>query len=495
MATVPQALRGPRIAAAAFAATASLALLAANFSTAQDRPTAAVSGPPSFADIIDQVSPAVVNISVSKVTRPMPTSGSREIPQPRGGSPLDEFFGRFFGAPGMPEFRGLPREREALGSGFVIDAEGYIATNRHVVADAAEVFVTLQSGERLTATVVGEDPRTDLALLEIEARGPLSALQFGDSDRARIGDWVLAIGNPFGLGGTATAGIISARGRDIRSGPYDDYLQIDAPINQGNSGGPVFNLAGEVIGINTAIFSPNGGNIGIGFAIPANQARAVLAQLKESGTVSRGWLGVQIQGIDEGLAESLGLDGTDGALVTEVVAGGPAAEAGLQAGDVVTQFAGRPVDSPRTLGRLVAEEDAGSRVELEIWRDGGSRQIDVELGELDEPGRVAASAAPRAGNADAALGLTLRDLGPTAKERLGLGADVEGAVVASVVPGSAAAREGIQPGDVILEINRKKVGSAREAADELAASRADGRRALVLLRRGDAQRFVALDLA
>jgi serine protease Do len=455
-----------QVALVAVAATASLTLLTANFSTAQDRPTSA--GPPSFADVIDEVSPAVVNISVRKVARIMPTADLRRLP--RGAAPFDDFFERFFGAPGAPGYREMPRDSEALGSGFIIAEEGYIATNRHVIEGADEVFVTLHSGERLPAMIVGQDERTDIALLKIDAPDDLAALSFGDSDRARVGDWVLAIGNPFGLGGTATAGIISARGRDIQSGLYDDYLQIDAPINQGNSGGPVFNAAGEVIGINTAIFSPNGGSIGIGFAIPANQAKTIIAELKETGSVSRGWLGVQIQGLDEEIAQSLGLDGTDGALIADVVADGPAGRAGLMPGDVVTELDGQRVDSPKTLGRLVAAQDAGSEVSLTIYRDGRERELAVQLGELDTPAQVASVAPSRNDDVTAALGLSLEDLSPADSEALGLDADARGAVVVAVQPGSQAARQGIEPGDVIVQVNQKKVDSAGAALAELAAA-------------------------
>jgi serine protease Do len=486
----------------ASAAAAVATLLFANLSTAQDRSAAvpspgAFAGAVSFADVVEQASPAVVTISVTKVARPMPTSGLQRLP--RGSSPLDEFFGRFFDMPGMPGAPGVPRaprESQALGSGFVIDEEGYIATNRHVIEGADQVLVTLDAGQEITATVVGQDEHTDLALLKIDPPEGLPTLTFGDSDRARVGEWVVAIGNPFGLGGTATAGIISARGRDIQSGPYDDYLQIDASINFGNSGGPVFNAAGEVIGINTAIFSPNGGNIGIGFAIPANQAKKVIADLKENGQVNRGWLGVQIQGLDEGLAQGLGFAGTEGALIADVVADGPADRAGLRPGDIVTEFAGKAVDSPKALGRLVAEQASGSRASMTVWRDGSERELSVQLGQRDEPAQ-AANAAPavRGGDAGAALGLSMQDLSPAHRQELGIDAQVEGALVVGVQPGSPAEQQGIEPGDVILQVNQKQIDSAKDVLDELAASRADGRRALVLLRRGDAQRFVALNFA
>jgi serine protease Do len=485
-----------QVAVVAAAAAAALMLLFAGFSTAQDRSAAVpFAGTGSFADVVEYASPSVVTISVTKVTRPMPTSGLQRMP--RGSSPLDEFFGRFFGEPGMPGMPGTPRESQALGSGFVIDADGFIATNRHVIEDAQDVFVTLQSGEKVAATVVGQDQKTDLALLKIDAQKGLAALGFGDSDRTRVGDWVLAIGNPFGLGGTATAGIISARGRDIQSGPYDDYLQIDAPINSGNSGGPVFNVSGQVIGINTAIFSPNGGNVGIGFAIPANQAKVVLAELKENGSVSRGWLGVELQTLDDTLADSLGLEDTAGALISSVVPGSPAERAGLMPGDVVMEFADTTVDSPKTLGRLVADRKSGSRDSLTVWRDGRSKKLSVQLGELDKPAAQVAGAGRAGGARDAGtmLGLSLKDLDPADRQALGLDSAADGAVVVRVEPGSAAAESGIEPGDVIVQVNQKHIDSASDVLDALAVSRADGRSALVLLRRGDSQRFVALNFA
>jgi serine protease Do len=336
-------------------------------------PRAVAQGQGSFADVIESVSPAVVNIAVSKLEPVAPTlyqySPQQGYPQGQGRQyPFDEFFERFFG-PNGPTQEMPQRRSEGQGSGFLIDASGYIVTNNHVAGDAEKITVTFQDGRELDAKLVGRDAKTDLALIKVEATG-LPYVAFGDSDRARVGDWVVAIGNPFGLGGTATAGIISARGRDIESGPYDDYLQLDAPINFGNSGGPVFNTAGEVVGVNTAIFSPNGGNIGIGFAIPANQAKAIVADLKESGSVERGWLGVQIQGLDDDLAGSLGLPSEKGALVAEVVGDGPAAKAGVQAGDVITRFNGREIDSPRTLSRVVAEAPPSRPATVTVWRDG-----------------------------------------------------------------------------------------------------------------------------
>lgn len=373
-----------RYAAAAVLAVALVPLLSAGFQAGDDAGSsnsAAVTPPGavSFADVVERVSPAVVNIAVTRSSRP--TAEWRErVP---GGDEFERFFRRFFDGPGViPDGPRFPRQMRGAGSGFVVDSAGYIATNQHVIEGAEEIVVTLQSGEQLEAEVIGQDERTDLALIRIDAPDGLTALEFGDSDRARVGEWVLAIGNPFGLGGTATAGIISARGRDIRSGPYDDFLQIDAPTNSGNSGGPVFNTAGEVIGVNTAIYSPNGGSIGIGFAIPANQAGEILDELREQGFIERGWLGVRIRNVDRELAESLGLDAARGALIAMVEDDSPADEAGLLDGDVVTEFDGEPVDSSRTLSRLVGSSDSEDEVSIRVWRDGDSLEFTVQLGEL-----------------------------------------------------------------------------------------------------------------
>jgi len=338
---------------------------------------------PSFADVFEQVNPAVVTVAVTMES--VGWDGSGQV-SPFAGNPFE-------GTPLERYFRNLPNQgyvvpqpRQGVGSGFVIDPDGYIATNYHVVQDAAALTVTLASGEELAARVVGTDPRTDLALIKVDSASDLPAVRFGDSDRLRVGEWVLAIGNPFGLGGTATAGIVSARGRDIGAAAYDDFLQIDAAINSGNSGGPVFNAAGEVVGINTAIFSPSGGSVGIGFAIPSAQAQDVLMDLREGGVVSRGWLGIAMLPDEQD-------QGVDGVVVQAVNEDGPAAAAGLMAGDVVTRFAGQPVDSTRTLSRLVGTREAGDEVAVQVLRNGQVRELAVELGELDEAALQAAAPA------------------------------------------------------------------------------------------------------
>jgi serine protease Do len=325
----------------------------------------------------------------------------------------------------------------------------------------------------------------------------LPHVSFGDSDHARVGDWVVAIGNPFGLGGTATAGIVSARGRDIQSGPYDDYLQLDAPINFGNSGGPVFNASGDVIGVTTAIFSPNGGNIGIGFAIPANQAKTVLTELRTSGSVARGWLGVQIQNLDDELAASLNVPNQHGALVAEVLKDSPAAHSGVVAGDVITRFNDREIDSARTLSRVVAETPPSKAAKVTVWREGKNRELSVKIGEAAKSEQVAEAArAPANGpQATASLGLTLRPLTDEDRSQLQVPSEVNGALVVAVAPDSAAAEKGVRPGDVITRVNQQNVKNPADAVAALNAAKKGDSRALLLVRRGDSQRFVALSLS
>ncbi|RPI62337.1 MAG: Do family serine endopeptidase [Lysobacterales bacterium] len=452
----------------------------------------------SFAEVIEAVSPAVVNIAVMKVESSSPTSFEFSTPgapnpQFRGQFPF-EFFERFFDGGDPRQFQ---RRSEGQGSGFLIDAGGYIVTNDHVAGGAEEITVTLQDGRKFDANLVGSDPRTDLALIKIEASG-LPYVAFGDSDETRVGDWVVAIGNPFGLGGTATAGIISARGRDSRQlrlseYAYTDYLQLDAPINFGNSGGPVFNVAGEVVGVNTAIFSPNGGNVGIGFAIPANQAKEIVADLRENGTVERGWLGVNIQSLDEDLASSLGLDDARGALVADVVDDSPAAKGGLQAGDVITRFNGTEIEDARALSRTVAAASPDESVRVTVWREGRSRDLTVELGEAPNEPVAALNRGGPGGQGTAPAGLTLRPLTDQDRAALQIPGDVAGVLVAAVAPGSPAAEKGLRQGDVITRVNREAVTNVAEAVAALNAAREGNGTALVLVRRGDAQQFVALN--
>ena len=343
--------------------------------------------PDSFSGLAKKVSPAVVWIASTHEQTQQDTSMEMPFKFPEG-SPFEEFFRRFRG-PG--DHNTQPKPSQALGSGFIIDPAGYIVTNNHVIDNAASVQVKLDDDSEYKAIVIGTDPLTDLALLKIEAGRKLPAVSFGDSDKAEVGDWVMAVGNPFGLGGTVTAGIISARGRNIDAGPYDDFLQVDASINKGNSGGPLFNLEGGVIGVNTAIFSPNGGSVGIGFAIPSNLVAPVIAQIQETGQVERGWLGVQIQELTRDIAGAIGVEGTDGALVSEVIPDSPATKAGLKQGDVIRKVNGETVDGPRDLARLIARQPAGSAVELELWREGNSLSVKVVTGEMPARQRLAAA--------------------------------------------------------------------------------------------------------
>lgn len=442
----------------------------------------------SFADVVEMVSPAVVAISITKQAAASPASA---FPHHGGqGSPFDEFFGRFFDAPGMMPPNGGPVQ--ALGSGFLVEKSGYIVTNNHVVEGADSIRVLFQDGRELEASLVGTDPKTDLALLKVESQDNLPALAFGDSDHARVGDWVLAIGNPFGLGGSATAGIISARGRDLRSGPYDDYLQIDAPINSGNSGGPVFNADGEVIGVNTAIYSPNGGNVGIGFAIPSRQVQTIVAELKTSGVVHRGWLGVQIQDIDAALAASLALGESTGALIADVVDDSPAAKSDLQVGDVIMQFGPDKIASAKALSIAVANTDPAIKVPVKILRDGEDKTIQVKLGESELAAADASGGAVKSNAVGGELGLGLSNLTDNERQQLGLPNDYPGVIVSKVDPRSSAASQGLRPGDVISRVGSTTVHNVAEASAAISKAKSTGKNAALLVRRRDGQQFVSV---
>ncbi len=455
-----------------------------------------------FADVIERVSPAVVNIQVVRKLSDRPAN----TPGFRGGHPdmppFDEFFRRFFGD---EEFqrrfggRGPDREHGARrtagqGSGFIISADGYVVSNDHVVGQADEITVILGDDREYAAALVGRDAKTDLALLKIEDGGDLPFVRFAETDDARVGDWVVAVGNPFGLGQTVTAGIVSARGRSIGAGPYDDFLQIDAAINRGNSGGPAFNLEGEVIGVNTAILSPSGGSVGIGFAIPAGMAQDVIADLRDDGQIERGWLGVGIQGVTDDIAESLDLESARGAIVSNVTPGGPAAAAGIETGDVIVAVNGEAIDRARALPRLIAGIDPGETAELGVWRRGEIITVDVEIGALDETPAVAAvEEAP--GRSDAAFGLRLARLDASARRAFGIGADVQGVVIAEVAPDSPAAGKGLRPGDVITAVDRFDVSTPADVVAGIETVREKGQTAVLLRVSRDArERFVALRL-
>ncbi len=462
----------------------------------------------SFAPLVKKVSPAVVNISVtqtggSDTMAEEPDQGtSPDFPN----SPFDEFLRRFFDQQNQngerhlfPQMPGGQARRIALGSGFIIDPSGYVVTNSHVVGDASKVEVTLQDDSKYPAKIIGRDPKTDIALLKIKADKPLPYVSFGDSGSAQVGDWVMAVGNPFGLGGTVTTGIISARGRDIHSGPFDDFLQIDAPINRGNSGGPTFNLDGQVIGINTAIYSPNGGSVGIGFAVPSNLAKTVVAQLEEHGKVSRGWLGVQIQEVSPAIASSLGLQSEHGALVAVVAPNSPGAKAGLKQGDVILAFNGNEVSHLHDLPRLVAETAPDTGVKMKVWRNGQTEELHATLGELPNNEQVASATNGQEQDESAradALGMHLATLNSQLRRELHTGKDVQGVVITRVDPGSAAADVGLSEGDIVVAINQQPVKTPQDAAAKLKeAATSPKKSALLLLNRRGVTQYVGVNLS
>lgn len=442
--------------------------------------------PESFANLVDKLSPTVVNISTTQTVENGPNND------------FEELFREFFERRGMPGEPPQQRQRRAtsLGSGFIIDSSGYIVTNHHVIAGADEISVRLSDDTTLEAELVGSDEKTDLALLKVETDLDLPAAEWGDSDAIRVGDWVLAIGNPFGLGGTVTAGILSARQRDINAGPYDDFLQTDASINRGNSGGPMFDMDGEVIGVNSMIYSPTGGSIGIGFAIPSRMAKTIVDQLKEFGEVKRGWLGVRIQTVTDELAEGMRLEEPTGALVASVTEGGPAEEAGIQQGDVILEFNGREVEDMRKLPRMVAETSIGEKVEVVVWRKGERKTIDVQLGELDDEQVASLESGPEGSSGEAgALGLNLASITPELRERFELDEDTQGVIVTDVASGSTAMEKGLQPGDIIVEVDQEEVSAPGDVAKLVTRAKEEGYRVVTLLvyRGGDYQ-WVAVQI-
>ena len=452
--------------------------------------------PASYADLAERLMPSVVNISTTQTTEGPMTEMTPQFPP---GSPFEDLFRDFFERRRKGENGPKSRRVTSLGSGFIISQTGFVVTNNHVIEEADEITVVLHDDRRLPAEVVGRDPKTDLALLKVKAGRPLVAVPFGDSDGVRVGDRVLAIGNPFGLGNTVTAGIISARGRDIRAGPYDDFLQTDAPINRGNSGGPLFNLDGEVIGVNTAIFSPSGGSVGIGFSVPSTLAEPVIEQLRSFGRTRRGWLGVRIQTVTDDIAESLGLAEADGALVADVVPNSPAAKAGIEIGDVIMTFDGKNIGSMRELPRTVAATEIGKTVPVQVLRRGRHLNLDVAVGELDEEEpEVAAleSGAPVESDEAESLGMRLSSITPDLRQRFGIDDGITGVLVTDLDPSSAAASQGIRPGDVILEVGLEEVEEPTDVIDKVAAANRAQRKTVLLLvdREGD-QRFVAVEIA
>jgi serine protease Do len=464
------------------------------------------SAPDSFADLAEKLLPAVVNIATTtKITEAN-----------RGDPDLEELFRQFFdrqrrGGSGENQDQGdqgdsgnnsgngggvLPREVTSLGSGFVVDPTGYIVTNNHVIESAEEITVRMHDGTEYKARVIGHDPKTDLALLKVNAPQPLPSVEWGDSDKARIGDWVVAIGNPFGLGGSVTAGILSARQRDINAGPYDDFLQTDAAINRGNSGGPMFDLDGKVIGINTAIFSPSGGSIGIGFALPSALARPIIAQLKQFGHPRRGWLGVRIQSVTPELAEGLKMAKPMGALVAAVTEGGPAEKAGIRQGDVVVKFDGKSIQEMRHLPLIVAETPFDTQVPVVILRQGKEMTFQVKIGELDESAETKLAdtgptpAKPKPSESTKTiLGLNLAEMTEQLRQRYNIADEASGVVVVNVDAKSSAAGKGLKAGDVIVEVDQNSVATPADVEKRIAMAKANGYKVVTFLiyRQGDFQ--------
>ena len=450
--------------------------------------------PSSFADLVERVSPAVVNIQVSSTEKPV-MSRMENVP-----GNMREFFERYFNMPegpggqqfGRPDTPEQGQRRIGAGSGFVIDADGHIVTNEHVVHNADEITVTFKDGTEAKAKLVGVDDKTDLALIKIDVDKPVPFVRFGKSDDVRVGDWVLTVGNPFGLGHSVNIGIVSARGRTIGAGPYDDFLQIDAQINRGNSGGPAFDVNGNVVGVNAAIFSPNGGNVGIGFAIPSEIAEKIVSELKTNGTVERGWLGVSIQPLSEDIADGLGLKSTEGVLVAEVNADGPASKAGMQAGDVILSVDGEKIEELRELPRVIADIEPGKDSKIVVWRNGERRELGFEIGM--QPGN------PKVAGNDAAtnpvedkVGLAVQSLNPEIARELGMPEETRGIVVVGVKPGSPAAEKGLRRGDVLTKAGGRDLASPDDLTQSLEQAREQGRKSvLTLVKRNGGQRFIAI---
>lgn len=455
---------------------------------AQTLAAAAQSRPDTFADLAERISPSVVNITTSTTVATSAQPGP-VVPE---GSPFEDFFRDFLDRNGPDGQR--PRRSQALGSGFVISEDGFIVTNNHVIEGADEILIEFFEGFELEAEIIGTDRNTDLALLKVEPEEPLNFVNWGDSEEARVGDWVVAMGNPLGQGFSVSAGIVSARGRAL-SGSYDDYIQTDAAINRGNSGGPLFNMNGEVIGVNTAILSPNGGSIGIGFAMSSRVAENVIAQLRDNGEVRRGWLGVRIQDVTDDLAEGLGLEEARGALVTDVPEG-PALEAGIESGDVILSFDGVNVDDTRSLVSQVGNTEVGKEVRVLVFRNGETETLRVTLGLRDDPeAPVPASINRDEPITSEIMGLTISNITDELREQLGLSGDAEGLVVADVAEDSEAYEEGLRAGDLITEAGQEKVTSVGELEDRIAEAKEAGRKSILLLvRRGGDPRFVALGL-
>jgi serine protease Do len=482
-------------------------------------PAYASGTPDSFADLAAKLLPAVVNVASSQLVTahnggPGGPGVGPDMPLFPPGSPFEQFFKDFLNRnhPGGPGGQGggqgggdqpSPEHRmQSLGSGFIIDPSGLIVTNNHVIDGADEITVTLQDNTTLKATVVGRDETGDIALLRVKPDKPLPAVQFGDSDKARVGDWVLAIGNPFGLGGSVTAGIVSARGRNIHQGPYDDFIQTDAAINRGNSGGPLFNMDGQVIGMNTAIYSPSGGSIGIGFSIPSDMVKNVVEQLKDFGHPRRGWLGVRIQQVTPDIAESLGLKDATGAMVAGVNDGGPADKAQIHNGDIILKFNNQDVKDMHALPRIVADSEVGQSVPVVLWRDGKEVTLQATLAEKPDDTQQASAATPAPADAApkpvdiAGLGMKLAPISPDLKDKYQLNADQKGVVVTDVSPNGPAAERGLKLGDVVVEVQQGEVSSVDDVQKRIDAVKKENRKSvLMLIQRQDGLQWVPLSLS
>jgi serine protease Do len=434
---------------------------------------------PSIANTVERLLPAVVEITTSQKVAQAEGGPTTDLPP---NAPFRDFFEDFFknrrNSPG-PEQQAP--QASSLGSGFVIDASGYIITNNHVIEQAETIEVRFTDGTKLKAELKGRDPKTDIALLQVKPAKPLAAVQFGDSDVLRVGDWVMAIGNPFGLGGSVSLGIVSARNRDINAGPYDDYIQTDAAINKGNSGGPLFNLKGDVVGINTAIYSPSGGSVGIGFSVPAATAKGVVNQLIKYGETRRGWIGVKIQPVTDDLIESLKMDSARGALVADVTAGGPAEKSGLQAGDVIVEFDGRPVREMKHLPRIVAETEIGRSVVVKAMRQGKELTVNAEVGRLEDGEKLVAGGGAAVGESVKVLGMTIAPLTDDLRGKFTIDAAMKGAVVTEVEAASPAADKSITPGDVITEAGEKAVTSPGDVQARVKDAEKAGKNSVLLL--------------
>jgi len=503
---IPALGRRPRPWLAAIWLGAASVLIAAPVST-----PALARGPEGIADVAEKVIDAVVNISTSQTVEAKGGDGRGAIPQLPPGSPFEEFFDDFFknrrGGPGGPGGNSKggdlqPRKTNSLGSGFIVDTAGIVVTNNHVIADADEINVIMNDGTKIKADLVGVDKKTDLAVLKFKPVKPLVAVKFGDSDKLRLGEWVIAIGNPFSLGGTVTAGIVSARNRDINSGPYDSYIQTDAAINRGNSGGPLFNLDGEVIGVNTLIISPSGGSIGIGFAVPSKTVVGVVDQLRQFGELRRGWLGVRIQQVTDEIAESLNIKPARGALIAGVEDKGPAKPAGIEPGDVVVKFDGKDIKEPKDLSRVVADTAVGKEVDVVIIRKGAEETRKVTLGRLEDGDKaVQASAKTKEEPAEKpvtqkALGLDLATLSKDLRTRYKIKDSVKGVIITSVDGTSDAAEKRLSAGEVIVEIAQEAVSNAADVKKRVDQLKKDGKKSVLLLvANADGElRFVALSV-